>query len=140
MMTWRIFFVLKFFSRLLQFSFSFEKFSQSSSTRESNFDFCFEDIFFSTFRRLFFAFLMNCCLYLSKQRIDFDTTKKKFFFLCSFHFCFWKKRCFQSTLIFRDLDSRSWACFWRDLILVISTTRRIVDEIVFIKLMFNFKI
>jgi hypothetical protein len=49
---------------------------------------------------------MNCCLHSSERRIDFDTTKKKFFLFCSFYFCFWKKRCSRSTFIFWDLNSR----------------------------------
>jgi hypothetical protein len=122
-MTWKIFFVSKFFSRLLRFSFFSEKFSQSSSTRELNFNFCSEDNYFSTSHRLFFAFLMNCCLHSSERRTNFDTTKKKFFLFCSFHFCFWKKRFSRSTLIFWDLDSRFWTYLFSQ-----SDSRSLDDE------------
>ncbi len=122
-MTWKIFFVSKFFSRLLRFSLSSERFSQSNSALELSFDFCFEDNCFSTSHRLFSASLMNCCLHSSERRIDFDTTKRKSFLLCSFHFCSWKKRCSRSALTFWDLDSRLWACLHAQ-----SASRSLDDE------------
>ncbi len=122
-MTWKVFFVSKSFSRLLRFSLPSERFSQSSSARELSFNFCSEDSCFLTSRRLFSAFLMNCCLHSSERRIDFDTTKRKSFLLCSFHFCSWEKCCFRSALTLWNLDSRLWAC-----LLSQSDSRSLDDE------------
>ncbi len=121
--TWKIYFVSKFFLRLLRFSFFLRNFRNRVQRASWTLIFVLKTIIFRRFVDCFLRFwwIIVC---IRQNDVSISTRQKIFFLLfCSFHFCFWEKRCSRSTFIFWNLDSRSWTCFFSQ-----SDSRNLDDE------------